>query len=173
MLFRSEVKLTEAEMRICTWVGKQRRASARSDNRDAGLGPSATIGNADNDIRGAMAEFAASVAFNLYWRPTISEIDKVDVGGIIETRTTVIPTGRLIVKPQDIEKSPHVPFVLVDCVNMDKGEFKMCGWRLAKEAPSVAFLDKNHGDPAYFITKNNLHSNDSLVDWVSVRRVFD
>lgn len=167
------VRLSEAEIRIATWVGKQRRASARKNNRDAGLGPSSTIGNADNDVRGALAEYAASIAFNLSWRPEIGLFDRIDVGGIIDTRTTVLPTGRLIIKPADIKKNPHTPFLLVDCQSMDQGIFKMCGWRLAKEAPMVSELDTKHGDPAYFIAKNKLNSNESLVDWVSVRRVFD
>lgn len=167
------VKLTEAETRIATWVGRQRRSMARLNNRDAGLGPSSTIGNADNDVRGALAEYAASIAFNLFWRPIIDQIDQKDIGGIVDVRTTILPTGRLIIKPADIKKSPDTPFVLVDCQSMEKGIFKMCGWRLAKEAPMVSQLDTKHGDPAYFISKNHLHSNESLVDWVSVRRVFD
>lgn len=170
---RFVVTLTEAEKRICTWVGNQRRSLARANGRDAGKGTSSTIGNSDNDIRGAMAEYAASIAFNLFWRPSIDQFDKKDIGDIIDTRTTVIPTGRLIIKPADIKKNPDTPFVLVDCQEMDKGIFRMCGWRYAKDAPQLAQLDTKHGDPAYFITKNNLHSNESLVDWVSVRRVFD
>lgn len=170
---RFEVTLTEAEVRICAWVGKQRYANAVSQCRNPGKGSSSTDETPNNHIRGAMAEFAASVAFNLHWRPAVSQIDKIDVGGIIETRTTIIPTGRLIIKPQDIKKSPHTPFLLVDCQGLDKGFFRMCGWRLAKDAPDLAELDKRHGDPAYYIIKNNLNSNESLVDWVSVRRVFD
>lgn len=170
---RFEVQLTEAEQRICTWVGKQRYSSAVKRNCDPGKGTSSTDATPTNHIRGALAEYAASIAFNLSWRPEIGSLDRIDVGGIIDTRTTVLPTGRLIIKPEDIKKSPHTPFVLVDCQEMEKGRFQMLGWRLAKDAPELTPLDAKHGDPAYFITKDKLYSNESLVDWVSVRRVFD
>lgn len=170
---RFEVQLTEAEIRIATWVGKQRYAEVVRNNRDPGKGPSATDATPNNHIRGAMAEYAASMAFNLFWRPVVFRMDQKDVGGIIDVRTTIIPTGRLIIKPNDIKKAPHTPFVLVDCQEMDKGKFRMCGWRLSKEAPELTQLDSKHGDSAYYISKDKLHSNESLVDWVSVRRVFD
>jgi hypothetical protein len=173
---RFTVKLTEAESRIATWVGKQRRQAAADNKRSPGLG--STRNNDEkalaNSIRGAHCEYAASIAFNLSWRPFFDDFfDLVDVGGIIDTRSTDLPTGRLIIKKTDIKKNPHVPFVLVDCQKMDDLIFVMCGWRYAKDAPELAELNTTHGDPAYYITKDKLYSNESLVDWISVRRVFD
>lgn len=173
---RFEVKLTEAESRIATWVGKQRRQAADKNGRDPGLGstrdsPQKAL---ENSIRGAHCEYAASIAFNLSWRPFFDDFfDLIDVGGIIDTRSTDLPTGRLIIKQADVKKNPHVPYVLVDCQQMDKLVFVMKGWRYAKDAPEITELNTKFGDPAYFITQDKLYSNESLVDWVTVRRAFD
>lgn len=171
---RFEVKLTEAESRIATWVGKQRYSMAVKNNRDPGKGTSLHDATPTNHIRGAHCEYAASLAFNLYWRPVIDNFYGInDVGGIIDTRSTDLPTGRLIIKQADVKKNPHVPYVLVDCQQMDKLVFVMKGWRYAKDAPEITELNTKFGDPAYFITQDKLYSNESLVDWVTVRRAFD
>lgn len=171
---RFTVKLTEAESRIATWVGKQRYAMAVDKGRNPGKGTSLNDATPTNHIRGAHCEYAASVAFNLYWRPVVDDFYGIkDVGGIIDTRSTDLPSGRLIIKQADINKDPHIPFVLVDCQQMDKLVFVMKGWRYAKDAPELTDLNTKFGDPAYFINQDKLYSNESLVDWVTVRRAFD
>lgn len=170
------VTLNEFDSRICTWVGKQRNQMARKNNRDQGLGVSSK--NAElsvvNDIRGVHCEYAASLAFNLSWRPIKEDFFTMkDVGDIIEVRSTDLPNGRLIIRENEPTKNPYVPYLLVDCQQMDKLVFVMQGWMLAKDAPLYSRLLTEHGDPAYFLKKKDLHSNESLVDWVTVRRAFD
>lgn len=154
------ITLTDAEQRICGWVGRMRFQHARQHNRDPGAGPTATAVDARNDIRGAKCEFAASVLLNLYWRPTIGEIDKPDVGGVVEIRSTDRPNGRLIVKPKD---SDEAPFALM--IQIDEASFRFGGWMYGSRAKTYPLLTK-HGDPAHFVPQFDLWKIDLLRDRV-------
>lgn len=156
-----DVILTAAELRILTWVGRQRRMNATNNNRDPGQGPTARDEQTaiDNHIRGAQCEFAASVVLNLYWRPYIGHIRERDVGGLIDTRSTVLPHGRLIVKPADPD---HVPFVLVLA---QAPRFTLLGWQLAVDAKRWPLL-LDFGDPAHFVPQDSLRPLDELRTWI-------
>lgn len=155
---RHIVTLSSHELRICAWVGKMRRRAAIGNNRDPGLGPSSIDReNADNDIRGAEAELATSIGLNLYWRPTIGSIRDRDVGGLVESRSTVLASGRLIIKPRDNDTSP---FVLVHKVS--EHVFRLIGWYYARDAKSTEL--KSYGkDPAHYIEQSKLHDLDELI----------
>lgn len=155
---RWSVTLTEAEARICEWVGKQRQANALRLNRDPGRGPSQVTRSAINHIRGAECEFAASVILNLSWRPTIGRIDQPDIGGLIEVRSTELPFGRLIIKPADEDR----PFTLI--VKSDH-DFRMAGWMNSSEAKRSFPLLTVHGDPAHFVRQSDLRPVEELRDW--------
>lgn len=157
------VALTDAEIRICEWVGKMRDQNARSRHRNPGAGPSATTMDASNHIRGAKCEFAASVLLNLYWRPAVGEIDQPDVGGFVEVRSTELPNGRLIVKPDDNDSSP---FVLM--IQVSPTTFKFGGWTHAWAAKKHPLLTQ-HGDPAHFVPQGSLLHIDTLMQIVASR----
>lgn len=149
--------LTSWESRMCTWVGKQRFANAKRLDRDPGLGPS-TLSD-EHHIRGAHCEFAASIMTNLYWRPSIGELKSRDIGGLVEVRSTVRETGRLIVKPSDPD---HAPFALI-VADMQALQFRFAGWLFAREAKAWPLLT-DHGDPAHFVEQSALRSRASLAD---------
>jgi hypothetical protein len=154
------VTLTHWESRICSFVGKQRYANACELDRDPGEGPSAKCEDASFHIRGAHCEFAASIMLNLYWRPMIGEIKSRDVGGLVEVRSTILETGRLIVKPDDHDDAP---FVLI-MANMDALSFRFGGWLFARNAKAYP-LCRDFGDPAHFIEQSNLWARVDLM-WV-------
>jgi hypothetical protein len=151
--------LTSWESRVCSWVGRQRFANARRLDRDPGEGPPHTTD--EHDIRGAHCEFATSILVNRYWRPSIGEIDKPDVGGLVEVRSTTLEMGRLIVKPDDDD---HSPFVLI-VADMERLRFRFAGWefgRVAKEWPLVT----KHGDPGHYVDQSALASRSELLAWL-------
>ena len=156
-----EVTVTHWESRICTWVGKQRFANASALDRDPGLGPSAACEDAEFHIRGAHCEFAASIMLNLYWRPSIAEINKRDVGGLVEVRSTVLDNGRLIVKPRDDDAAP---FVLV-VAYMTALTFRFGGWTFARGAKNEP-LNREHGDAAHYVAQRQLSDLASLRSWL-------
>ena len=159
------VTLNEIERRICAWVGKQRRQYAVNSGRNPGLGPSRLDEcGAENDIRGAECEYAASRILNLYWRPWVGSITEAkrmrDVGGLIEVRSTDLPNGRLIVKPDDPDDAPFVLIVR----NADR--FTLAGWLFAHEAKEFHLLTA-YGDPAHFVPQDKLSANTLLIEWIS------
>ena len=154
-----QVTLTSWESRICTWVGRQRFANANDLDRDPGLGPPHTTD--ERDIRGAHCEFAASIMLNLYWRPSIGELNNRDVGGLVEVRSTVLPWGRLIVKPDDDDDAP---FALV-VADMKALQFRFGGWMFARDAKLYP-LCPDHGDPAHYVDQDVLADRVSLVAWL-------
>lgn len=151
--------LTSWESRICTWVGKQRFANARRLHRDPGQGPPHTTD--EMDIRGAHGEYAASILLNRYWRQSIGEIDKPDVGGLVEVRSTIRETGRLIVKPDDQD----APFVLI-VANMERLRFRFAGWAFGRDAKRRWPLLTEFGDPAHFVEQSALSSRSELLAWL-------
>lgn len=155
-----EVTLTHWESRICTFVGKQRYANADELGRDPGAGPSRNGGDGFH-IRGAHCEFAASIMLNLYWRPTIGETKNRDVGGLVEVRSTVRPSGRLIVKPKDHDDAPFVLIV----ADMDELLFRFGGWMFARTAKQFR-LCPDFGDSAHFVDQPSLSERETLLEWL-------
>ena len=151
--------LTSCESKVCTWVGKQRFANARRLDRDPGEGPPHTTD--ERDITGAHSEFATSILVNRYWRPSIGEIDKPDVGGLVEVRSTILETGRLIVKPRDDD---NAPFILI-VADMDRLRFRFAGWMFAREAKAWPLITK-HGDPGHYVEQSALLSRYELLEWL-------
>jgi hypothetical protein len=151
--------LTSWESRMCTWAGKQRFADAQRLTRDPGRGPPHV--DADMDIRGAHCEYAASLILNRYWRPSVGEINNPDVGGIVEVRSTIRETGRLIVKPDDEDDAPFVLIV----ANMERLRFRFAGWMFGRDAKAWPLLTE-FGDPAHFVEQSALMSRSELLAWL-------
>jgi hypothetical protein len=159
-----DVELTAHESRILTWTGKQRYADACARNRDCGLGASANGGD-EFHVRGAHAEYAASIALNLYWRPSVGLIHEKDVGGLVQTRSVTNPTFGLIVKPKDSDADP---FVLV--LQRSRLAYRMIGWLFAADVKTRYPLRTDRGDPAHFAPARELNDMDTLTDWILLWR---
>lgn len=148
------VELTEYEMEMCKFVGLARNSSARARGRNRGLGPSDEPG----DVRGAQCEYACAIGLNLFWRPHVGDITGKDAGDLVQVRSTVLPHGRLIVKPGDKDNDP---FVLV----LQEGRVHtLVGWLYAKAAKRSAPLTDKHGDPAHFINQSLLYDVGALKE---------
>lgn len=160
-----ELTLTKTEMEMCRLVGEERWRYARRTGRDPGLGPTKDARNAENDIRGAECEFAAAQMLNLGWRPTVGQLDALDVGGVCNVRSTILADGRLIVKPSDPD---WVPFVLVVKQNC---HFRLAGWLYGYEAKAFPETDA-YGDLAHFVSQKDLRAVHHYLPllWNEVRR---
>jgi hypothetical protein len=161
-----DIYLTEFELRIADEVGAARYENACRLRRDAGRGPSANWNGPDNHLRGARCEYACSLVLNLSWRPHIGKVSKDirDVGGLLDTRSTVRRHGRLIIKPADLD---HVPFVLVIA---EVPRFTLAGWTFAGEGKALRPLSTGYGDPAHFIDQELLHPMPWLKEWIEKAR---
>lgn len=120
------IKLTEAEVRICQWLAKQRHSSNRSGGVvDAKIGPQSCE---DTDLEGICGEFAFCKAMNLYPDMSISPrkgTDDVIVNGkSVDVKTTRYKTGKLLARKTKGE-TPSDVYVLVvgQCP-----EYKIAGW---------------------------------------------
>jgi hypothetical protein len=161
-----DVLLTEAESRIATWTGKQRRADAIANERDCGLGASSLVDDAGFHIRGAHAEYATSIALNLFWRPTIGLIHEKDVGGLVQVRSIDDPRFSLVVKPKDCDEDP---FVLV--LQLSRLEYRLLGWLFADQVKRDYPLRFDRGDPGHYAPNNQLNDMASLLDWIASARL--
>lgn len=171
-----QIELTEAERRICRWVAAQRRHNALLLARDKGDGgrPRSADDDLTTEIRGVEAEWAASIMLNLYWRPAIGLINQLDVGGLIEVKSTDLDQGKLIIRPKD---KGWAPFVLV--INQD-GNCRIpprC-WIIGDEARKMKEPEKvNSWGAAHFMAQEELWPLDSLIvavrNWRGKSRIFD
>jgi hypothetical protein len=160
------VHLTEHESRILTWTGKMRFANARANNRDAGLGSASAIDDSPEfHICGAHAEFAASIALNLYWRPCIGLIHEKDVGGKVETRSIKNRGFSLLIKPRDKDADP---FVLV--LQLAPLDYQLLGWRFAGDVKRDFPLRTDRGSPSHGCPPDKLDPMATLVEWLATRR---
>jgi len=147
------VELTDAELRICRYVGEERRKSAIALNTAPAVFNRVKYERESplNDIRGAECEYAASIILNLYWRPEIGNLGAPDLGGVCQVRSTIQSQGRLIIKPHDQDDQPYV---LV--VKADNRHFRVAGWMRASEGKEFPLLSE-YGDPAHYIEQRYLH----------------
>lgn len=157
------VELTPAEKGICTKVGKLRFDYAVERKLDAGLGTSQGNEKPDNSIRGAKAEFAASVMLNLYWRPTIGQLHQKDIGGFIEVRSIINREHRLIVKPDADNPDPYV------LVFIEKAYCEFAGWEYAEVAKQEPLQDYDV-DLAHYLDQQQLRPQSELISVIRERR---
>ncbi len=156
-------RLKAGEIALCEWVGKQRFHYAKHRCLDPGHGSS--IGNVDaaNHIRGAKAEFATSVMFNLFWRPAIGELNAIDVGDCLECKSIGDRNHSLIIKP-DAKELPHC-LIFVDA--NDVCEF--IGWEHGRFAKDEVSLSAPAGrDEAHYV-RNNFRPKQDLEEWIRRR----
>lgn len=161
---RNTVHLTPFEEGTIGYCGSQRWKNARGNNRDAGQGTTRDAQDSENDRRGAKGEYALSILLNLYWRPTIGELRRRDVGGLIDCRTVENYEFCLFVKPADIKKGPKVPLVLMQ--QHDAYTYEAIGWIFPEDAPKLSELHTHTRDHAYLVRRGDLPDMDELRAWV-------
>ena len=166
------VVLNRYELAMCERAGRARFANAKAKNCDPGDGPSREAlakGDPSHVIRGCECEYAGSLILNLYWRPYVETMKEAstmgDLGGLVEIRSTVLPHGRLIVKPNAKDDRPYG---LVMKRNVD--HFRLVGWLFAIEAKELFPLETRFGDPAHFAAQWALRPNKHLRSWIAHAR---
>lgn len=151
-----EVTLLPHELTICEWVGKQRQKAAEEGNYDKGEGSG---GTAAAHMHGAACEWAAAIALNRYWRPTIGRIKERDVGGLYEVRGTTLEHGHLLIKPKNY-KDGHCPFILV--INKWP-RFRLIGWYHSADAERLIPIEHRLGtDIAHWVKQSMLRDLNEL-----------
>ena len=169
MISANECVLTIYESRMLTWVGRKRFENAVRNHRNPGDGPSSS--GPEHHIRGTHCEYASSIIFNLYWRPAIGELERPDVGGLLEVRSTDLEHGRLIVKPNDDDDAP---FVLIE--DMGNLHYRAVGWLYARQAKQFPLERKwlkrwsRWGDPAHYVSRQDLANLAALHELIELER---
>jgi hypothetical protein len=128
---QNKIVLTDAEIKICEWLAKQRYNSNRSCRvKDGKIGPQPC---AETDLEGICGEFAFCKAMNLYPDMSISPRkgtdDVVFKGKTVDIKTTRYKTGKLLARKTK-EEMPSDIYVLVigQCPN-----YKIAGWCCSAE----------------------------------------
>ena len=105
-------------------------------------------------IEGALAEMAVAKASGKFW--STGEILAGDVGEF-EVRVTSHTNGRLLLRPDDKDKSDKF-FILVRGM---LGKYQIAGWIIGVDGMQDEYwCEPTNGkrDPAWFIPANKLHS---------------
>ena len=76
------VQLTEFERRWLGWIGRRRWENAIDYYRDPGAPGKSNAHGPQRHMRGVRCEFAASLILNLYWRPTIGQLNERDIEAV-------------------------------------------------------------------------------------------
>lgn len=159
------VVLTELELRIGAWIGRLQHEEAARNGCNPGRGPSKQERTPVNHVRGCHTEIAAARALNLYWEPTDKyQHGRRDVGELLEVRSTVLPHGRLIVKPGAVDDDPYV-LVRENAI----GDYDVLGWRFARAAKQYP-LETRYGDAAHYVPQEDLHQLGALRAWIRGKR---
>jgi hypothetical protein len=162
------VALTWAELSMCGDIGVRRQVTAFMGGRRQYGNPDGSEPLFDQHIAGVIAEFAVARFFNLCWRPSIGEIDNIDVGGLIEARVRLLPGNGsdLAIRPKDHDDKPYVH---VHVYRERPWRPELIGWLYGGEGkhPGVAV------DPKRLVWFNPppYRSIDELVEWVKQQRL--
>ena len=160
----TEIWLEDVEMRMCGHVGNLRFENAIANRRREGTGPSLHERTPRLHVIGAQCEFACSIIVNRYWRPHIGKVGKdrqPDVGGCLEVRSTDLPYGRLIVKPDD----PEWPTALIFHDDRDR-RYCFLGWAMASRVKQEPLLHYPDNDPAHFLPQCELRDLTELKEYL-------
>ena len=91
------------------------------------------------DVDGAAAELAVAKYLNVYWRPGVNTYKAPDVG-VLQVRSTMHPTGHLIVRPNDADTDT---FIFVVCA---PPRYLLVGAYLGAEAKVDEFFHTSHDE---------------------------
>ena len=154
------ITLTQREMLFAQLAGETRETarSTAGHHHIAGLDMDKDASGTTQHIFGAIGELIVAKVLGLYWSGPTEELGAPDVGVAAdktEVRTTMSPTGELIIRPGD---SDDLRYYLV-APTTDPNQFNLVGWMLAGEAKQhPEWLEGRKGrDAAYFVPQWNLH----------------
>jgi hypothetical protein len=160
------VTLSWREMGLAWYVAGQMNLSNKMEKAKA------RYGAPDNDemthVHAMRAELAVAKAFNLFWSGSVGNKDAVDVGGILEVRSSArTGNSRLILHPTDRDDYPYI-FADVSAAPT----IRLCGWIMGRDGKQQQFWTDPTaaGRPAFFIPQSDLLPMADLHFLVELKR---
>ena len=149
------IKLTRQEMRTAAYTGVERNLHALSKNLTNLYGAPQRKTEWQNDVVGAIGEYAVAKFLNVYWNPAV-EINLTDLPGdvgIYQVRTTGWPQGCLLMHPTDKDEAPFILAVV------ERNTVTLKGWLYGYEGKTLGELKEYD---TYWVTQDKLHPIDRL-----------
>ena len=144
-------------------IGKQRQSYADRQGLENHGTPD---GGEIHHIKGAIAECAVAAYFKLRWRAHIGSLDGVDVGGLIEARTRIIPgTGTdMAIRPDD-KDMPHVHTHIYS-----DNSVRLIGWLAGGEGKDGKRGGRWNNKSSVWFVPPPYRPISELVAWIEERR---
>jgi hypothetical protein len=148
------IRLTDEEISLATEIAIKQDLNCKlkgyKDNH--GYGYYSEEYKQKNSKEGLMSEKAVAKYLQLEWPPKNGGFKDADIGVNIQVRSTELPYGSLIIRPDD---NPAHKYVLV--IRDRIPEFKIVGWILSADARQDMWLRNPNGrPPAWFVPQKAL-----------------
>ena len=125
-----------------------------------GVGHHWSVKKADesaNYILGAVGEYAVAKYLGKFFDGNVGNLDAVDVAGEYEVKTTPVPSGHLIIKPEAKEAKPFVLAVVEDMM------VRLPGWMKGTDIKHEQYKRADqHGRVLYWVPQSDLHPMSTL-----------
>ena len=161
------VELSEPEMLIGGLEAVIRRTKNVIKASQRASGAQHMYGATDDDVKelnSTWAEMAVARHFNLYWTGII-EMNRIDVGDMIEVRSASRDTDSLILHDNDVDDLPYV------LVLARPPRFKLVGWKLGRDGKQDKYWRVDGvRHPAYFVPQSHLLSIGAIEFLYSANR---
>jgi hypothetical protein len=151
------IKLTRQEMRTAAYTGVERNLHALSKNLVNLYGATERKTEWQNDVVGAIGEYALAKFLNVYWNPAIDTNlnDLPGDVGMYQVRSTGWPNGCLLMHPSDNDQAPFILAVV------EGNTVTLKGWLYGYEGKAVGEI-KDPKTNTYWVSQDNLHPMDRL-----------
>jgi len=156
-----KIKLTDSELKICEWLGKNRYENNRSFSiQDKKIGPQSVQ---ETDIEGICGEFAFCKAYNLY--PDMSVNTRsgghdILINGVrVDVKTTKYKTGMLLASKDKKEHDSDIYVLVIGA----RPSYSIIGWcRSCDLIKNSNLVDLGYGF-SYGLCQNSLYDSNSLI----------
>ena len=125
-----------------------------------GVGHHWSVKKADesaNYILGAVGEYAVAKYLGKFYDGNVGNLEAVDVAGEYEVKTTPVPGGHLIIKPEAKDDKPFVLAVVEDMT------VRLPGWMMGTDIKQEQYERADqHGRVLYWVPQSDLHPMSTL-----------
>jgi len=125
-----------------------------------GVGHHWSIKKADqsaNYILGAVGEYAVAKYLGKFYDGNVGNLEAVDVAGEYEVKTTPVPGGHLIVKPEAKDTKPFILAIVEDMT------VRLPGWMKGTDIKDEKYKRTDqHGRSLYWVPQSDLRHMSSL-----------
>jgi len=152
----TEIVLNRQELRSAAYSGVERRLNGIERNLPAMYGRDLRKTEWQNDVVGAIAEYAVAKYLNVCWNPATNNVALKDLPGDVGTyqvRSTTWPNGCLLIQESDKDEAPFILAVVND------RSVTLKGWVYGHEGKTIGDL-KEYG--TRWVKQEQLHSMDFL-----------